>query len=189
MPQSESSWAGRRRWVSIAVIVVVAAAAAMAATAAVDRGRHQAGAHRKLLRLHASALGSILVAASGRTLYVYSADRKGKSACYGGCAAAWPPLLTRTRKITVGPGLRKRLVGVTKRKNGTLQVTYRKHPLYRFAGDKKSGELKGQGYAHRWYVLSASGRVIKKMPAASSTKTTTTTPPATTTTSGGSAWG
>ena len=40
-----------------------------------------------------TSLGSVLVDADGKTLYIFTADSGGKSACNGDCAAAWPPLL------------------------------------------------------------------------------------------------
>ena len=39
-------------------------------------------------------LGTILTDASGRTLYLFTVDERDKSNCLGGCALAWPPLLT-----------------------------------------------------------------------------------------------
>src|SRR5437868_11067916 len=51
-----------------------------------------------------SNLGSILVNATGRTLYLFKADVGATSACSGACATAWPPLLA-TGKPTTGSGL------------------------------------------------------------------------------------
>src|SRR5438445_62732 len=41
-----------------------------------------------------TALGKILVDGSGRTLYLFEADKGTASTCYGACATYWPPLLT-----------------------------------------------------------------------------------------------
>src|SRR5262249_13846568 len=41
-----------------------------------------------------STLGTILVDSKGKTLYLFMKDKSGKSACYGSCAANWPPYLT-----------------------------------------------------------------------------------------------
>ena len=41
-------------------------------------------------------------------------------------------------------------------------MAYHGHPLYRSVDDKQPGDLKGQGMYDYWYVLSPSGRPIKK---------------------------
>lgn len=164
--------------------LLIAAAFAIGAAAAMATQGHARKA-KGAVQLRKTALGKVLVDARGRTLYMYAPDRHGRSACYGGCAAAWPPLLTKRRKPALGKGVRRKLVGVTRRKDGTLQVTYRRHPLYTFVSDRKAGALNGQGYGNRWYVLHANGSVVKKMPATTSNTGT----PTTTTTSGGGAWG
>ena len=80
--------------------------------------------------LHKTKLGLILVNSRGHTLYLFRKDRNGKSACSGSCARFWPPLLSRG-KPTAGPGVKRLLLGTTRRSNGSLQVTYNKHPLDR----------------------------------------------------------
>ena len=41
-----------------------------------------------------SSLGTFLVDAKGRALYLWNADHGAKSVCSGACAQAWPPLTT-----------------------------------------------------------------------------------------------
>ena len=122
--------------------------------------------------LHKTKLGLILVNARGRTLYLFRKDRNGKSTCSGSCARFWPPLLNR--KPTAGPGVKRSLLGTTRRSNGSLQVTYSKHPLYAYSLDKQTGQTKGEGalaFGAKWYAVSARGTAIVKAP----TPTTTTT--------------
>lgn len=129
------------------------------------------------LSLRQTNLGQILVSAKGRTLYVFMKDKNGKSACSGSCATYWPPLM-KTGKLTVGPGVKRALVGTTKRADGRLQVTYNKHPLYTFALDTSAGQTKGQGssnFGAKWYAVSAQGRAVLKAPTNTTTDTTTTT--------------
>jgi predicted lipoprotein with Yx(FWY)xxD motif len=117
------------------------------------------------IALRTTAVGKVLVAANGRTLYLFTADKGQKSACYGQCAAYWPPLFAS--KPTVGAGLRASLLGTTKRKDGKLQVTYAGHPLYFFVQDKNAGQVNGQGFVHfggSWWVVSAAGTSIKSKP-------------------------
>jgi Secreted repeat of unknown function len=67
---------------------------------------------------------------------VASADHGSTSSCYGACSSAhggWPPLLTRGAPRVAG--LNASLLGTTKRKDGSLQVTYAGHPLYYWSGD------------------------------------------------------
>ena len=109
-----------------------------------------------------SKLGKILVDSKGRTLYLWQADTGPKSTCNGACAAAWPPLLSKSAP-TAGSGVNASLLGTTKRSDGTEQVTYNKHPLYLFVGDTAPGQTTGQGntgFGALWYVLSPAGNQI-----------------------------
>ena len=125
--------------------------------------------------LHKTKLGLILVNAKGHTLYLFRKDRNGKSACSGSCAKFWPPLLNR--KPTAGPGVKRSLLGTTRRSNGSLQVTYNKHPLYAYSLDKQAGQTKGEGmlaFGAKWYAVSARGTAIVKASATTTTTPTTT---------------
>ena len=100
--------------------------------------------------------------AGGRSLYLFEKDKHHKSACYGPCAKAWPPLLTRGKPIA-GAGVKAKLLGVTMRKNGKHQVTYGGHPLYRYINDEKPGQTEGEGskaFGAGWYVVAPSGKEI-----------------------------
>ena len=117
------------------------------------------------ISLRSTAVGKVLVAANGHTLYLFTADKGKRSTCYGQCAAYWPPLIAS--KPSVGAGLKASMLGTTKRKDGKLQVTYGGHPLYYFVQDKKAGQVKGQGFVHfggSWWVVSAAGVSIKAKP-------------------------
>jgi len=128
-----------------------------------------------------SKYGNVLAAGNGMTLYRYTPDRKGVSVCSGACAKYWPPLLLKgTAKATAGPGASAALLGTIKR-GSAKQVTYAGFPLYFYAGDSKPGDVKGQGFAKTWYVVSAKGALVKQ--AAVPAPTTSTSK------SSGSAWG
>jgi ribosomal protein L31 len=84
----------------------------------------------------------------------------------------------KTGKLTVGPGVKQSLVGTTKRADGRMQVTYKKHPLYTFALDKRAGQTTGQAssnFGAKWYAVSARGSAVLKAPTTTTTDTTTTT--------------
>lgn len=71
------------------------------------------------------ALGSTLTDASGRTLYIFTTDgvATGKSACTGGCAAVWPPLVAASGEIANPEGVTGAFRTIT-RDDGSRQVTY-----------------------------------------------------------------
>jgi predicted lipoprotein with Yx(FWY)xxD motif len=123
--------------------------------------------------LRKTALGSILVNSKGHTLYLFAKDKSGKSSCTSSCATYWPPLLSAA-KPTAGTGVKAALLGRTRRSDGTMQVTYNKHPLYTFALDKASGQTKGEGnlaFGAKWYGVSAQGNAVTKAPTSGSTTT------------------
>jgi len=106
--------------------------------------------------------GQALVGSSGRTLYLFQADKNGTSACSGACAAAWPPdIVTGTPQA--GSGVSQALLGTITRPDGTTQLTYDGHPLYYFTADTAAGTAHGQGvkaFGAEWYVVNASGSKI-----------------------------
>lgn len=104
-------------------------------------------------------LGKVIVDSKGMTLYDFRKDKGTTSACYGECAVAWPPLLTKSEP-KAAEGAEQSLLGTTKRKDGTVQVTYAGHPVYGFVEDKKPGETNGNeftGFGAPWYALMPNG--------------------------------
>jgi predicted lipoprotein with Yx(FWY)xxD motif len=149
-------------------LAAIAIATAVGATAAV------AGASPVALTVVHSAqngaLGKILVTAGGRTLYHYSAERKNVVKCTGACSTTWPPLLVAVgAKPVAGPGVTATLLGTVKRPDGKLQVTYGGLPLYLYSGDKKAGDVKGQGLSGSWHALTPTGAVVTKAATSAST--------------------
>jgi predicted lipoprotein with Yx(FWY)xxD motif len=114
------------------------------------------------VRVAKSSLGSILVNSTGRTLYLFKADSRTKSACTGACATAWPPLLAEGKPIA-GTGLTASKLGTITRASGSRQVTYNGHPLYLFVKDTKPGQTNGQGvtaFGAAWFAVSPAGNQI-----------------------------
>jgi predicted lipoprotein with Yx(FWY)xxD motif len=119
-----------------------------------------------------SSLGTILVSATGKTLYHDSAEKKNAVKCVGACAAQWPPLLlTSGTKPVAGPGITASLLGTVTRPDGKIQVTYAGSPLYLYAGDTKAGDVKGQGIGGIWHALTPTGAVVTKTVKSSGTTT------------------
>jgi predicted lipoprotein with Yx(FWY)xxD motif len=114
-----------------------------------------------------AALGTVLVSASGRTLYHYTDESRGKVDCTGPCAQLWPPLLAKGgAKPVAGPGIVAAKLGVVKRADGTAQVTYGGFGLYLYAGDTKPGQAKGEGLEGSWYAVSPAAKIVKPAAAA-----------------------
>ncbi|HEY2054814.1 MAG TPA: hypothetical protein VGH14_12855 [Solirubrobacterales bacterium] len=105
-------------------------------------------------------LGPVLVDSEGMTVYEFTVDKGSTSECYGGCEKIWPPVTT-TGKPTAGEGAMSSALGTTKRKDGTVQVTYEGHPLYTFAADKAPGEANGNEVEGTWFALNESGAAVK----------------------------
>ncbi|HEX3435005.1 MAG TPA: hypothetical protein VHT25_13200 [Solirubrobacteraceae bacterium] len=106
-----------------------------------------------------TALGTILVDSQGRTLYLFTRDSSSMSTCTGACATAWPPL-TSSGAPTASSAANASLLGTTKRADGSTQVTYDGHPLYRFVKDAGPGETNGQGVAAfggSWFAVTVAG--------------------------------
>jgi predicted lipoprotein with Yx(FWY)xxD motif len=107
----------------------------------------------------APEVGAVLVDAAGFTVYDFHKDKGATSSCYGACEGVWPPVLTEG-KPQVGEGASAAKLGTTKRRDGSVQVTYAGHPLYTYAADKKPGEANGQdidSFGAEWYALQSSG--------------------------------
>jgi predicted lipoprotein with Yx(FWY)xxD motif len=87
-----------------------------------------------------SEFGQMLFGSNKQAIYVFENDSKGKTVCYGGCAEAWPPVLTKG-KPKAGDGVKSSLLGTVKRRDGKLQVTYAGKPLY-FYSHEGPGEVR-----------------------------------------------
>ena len=148
--------------VPLTALALAGCGGSSSATAASKASTPSAARHAPTVRVAKTRLGKILVNSRGRTLYLFKKDSGTKSACFGACATAWPPLRAG-RKPTVGRGAKASLVGTTKRSDGKPQVTYNGHPLYTFIMDKKSGDTKGEGFTAfggRWFVVSPAGKQV-----------------------------
>ena len=126
-----------------------------------DRRRGRRPGSVTAVSAQSSALGTILVSSTGRSLYHDGSEKGGVILCSGACATQWPPLLVAAgAKATAEPGAKASLLGTIKRPDGKVQVTYHGMPLYLYSGDKKAGDVKGQGSGGIWHVISPSGLVI-----------------------------
>ncbi|HEY4316197.1 MAG TPA: hypothetical protein VGN04_01210 [Herbaspirillum sp.] len=92
--------------------------------------------------------GGMLVTSDGMTVYTFDKDSadSGKSACAGPCTGLWPAV------TTADTGL-KAPYGSIKRDDGSMQLTYKGKPLYRYSGDKKAGDASGDNFKDIWHAV------------------------------------
>jgi predicted lipoprotein with Yx(FWY)xxD motif len=137
-----------------------AASSALAGDAAREQRKSSKGSSVKVMN---SRYGRMLYDGRGRALYLFTRERTSRSRCYGECAAAWPPFLTR-RKPQARSGVKSSLLGTTRRRDRRTQVTYRGHPLYHYMGDRQPGQVLCQDvneFGGTWLVVSPSGTAIR----------------------------
>ena len=99
---------------------------------------------------------TVLTDSKGLTLYWFAPDSSTRSACYGDCAAYWPPVIGDP---SAGPGVTGRLGTIT-RNGGSLQATYDGHPLYTYVGDSAPGQDSGNNLnlnGGLWHIVPVSG--------------------------------
>ncbi len=94
---------------------------------------------------------AILTDTKGFTLYYFTPDTATKLACAGGCAKAWPPLLSTTSGTPLSEATISGTLSVLNDANGN-QVEYNGHLLYTYIKDKEAGQITGQGVGGKWFV-------------------------------------
>ncbi len=145
----------------LAVLLATTVAAGAANAVSLTGGRTAAAPVVKVGKV--AAREKILVDAGGRTLYAFTRDRNGHSACSPACAKDWTPLPAPVKARALG-GAKAKLLGRVRRSDGSFQLTYGHHPLYLFKLDKRAGQVNGQdrkAFGGRFYALSLSGRLIR----------------------------
>jgi predicted lipoprotein with Yx(FWY)xxD motif len=108
-----------------------------------------------------SQFGTILGDKRGQAVYVFDKEDSPESECYGDCAKAWPPVLTKGRPVA-GKGARRRLLGTTRRRGGKRQVTYRRQPLYFYVDDAPGRVLchDVEEFGGLWLVIKPDGTPV-----------------------------
>ena len=148
-------------------VLVIVSALAMGAGASQGSGKEATAGDQtapRTLIVRSTRYGRILFDGRGRVLYGVTRDRRGgPSRCYGACAAAWPVYFARGTAIRVGPGVKKSLIGKTRRRDGRLQFTYNGWPLYYYV-DEGPGEVRCQNvdqYGGLWLVVRPTGSLVR----------------------------
>jgi predicted lipoprotein with Yx(FWY)xxD motif len=123
-----------------------------------------AQAATQTLTVRRTRYGRVLFDGRGRVLYGFTRDRRGgPSQCYGACAKAWPVYFAKGTAVRAGAGVKKSLIGTTRRRDGRRQYTYRGWPLYYYAHEGP-GEVKCQNvseFGGLWLVVRPDGRLVR----------------------------
>jgi predicted lipoprotein with Yx(FWY)xxD motif len=77
------------------------------------------------------------------TVYSFSLDHPGSSACTGACATTWIPVLTTGKPHVTGVAANE--IGTVRRRDGTQQVTYGGKPLYLYSAERFVDPTSGAG--------------------------------------------
>ena len=139
-------------------IAAIALAVLALAPAAMSRG-----SAAPTLTVKSSSFGRVLFDGRGYVLYAFTRDVNGRSACYGACAKAWPVYYVKGTP-RAGNGIKRSLLGTTKRRDGRRQVTYAGRPLYYYVGDTKAGQIRCQNVAEfggTWLIVRPSGKLVR----------------------------
>lgn len=103
-----------------------------------------------------------LIDGNGSALYTMVDDPDGRG-CTDACLQVWPPLLVEDGRPALGPRLQAAEAGMVQRPDGSRQVTYRGHPLYRHAADATRGPTAGHGMQDEWgewYLVGPQGELL-----------------------------
>jgi predicted lipoprotein with Yx(FWY)xxD motif len=99
------------------------------------------GASTILLSLsNNAAIGeNILIDSSGRAVYNFIFDDNGVAACNGGCEVAWPHVyFANLSQGNLGQGLSISDFSTTTDPDGSMQTTFKGHPLYNYSHDSET---------------------------------------------------
>lgn len=97
-----------------------------------------------------TTLGTVLTNQQGKTLYFFSSDVSGNSACTGNCLTNWP--VFNVDLTSIDPTLTATDFGSITRADGTKQTTFKGWPLYTYSGDATAGDVKGENVGSKWFV-------------------------------------
>jgi predicted lipoprotein with Yx(FWY)xxD motif len=106
-----------------------------------------------------SEFGPMLFGSNRRAIYIFERDSRDRTACYGECAEAWPPVVTRG-KPRAAKGVKSSVLGTIERRGGESQVTYAGQPLYYYAHERP-GEVRCHNVNLNggfWWVVGPDGK-------------------------------
>ncbi|HXE22540.1 MAG TPA: hypothetical protein VN617_09445 [Rhodoferax sp.] len=107
-----------------------------------------AGCASMYAQMPAKVANGVLVGPNDMTLYTFDKDTAGagKSACNGGCATNWPPLMASSSDKASGD------YTMITRDDGKMQWAVKGKPLYYWSKDAKPGDKTGDGFLKLWHA-------------------------------------
>jgi predicted lipoprotein with Yx(FWY)xxD motif len=174
-PRSRPGWLGPATVAAAALVTLAACsssgskaatttAAAAASTATTAAPSSSANPGTMFGTTTIAGLGTVLVDASGKTVYLLTADGKTNATCddASGCTKVWPdlPFPTGTTAATAGTGVQASLLGSMAEADGQTYPTYHGWLMYEFSGDSGPGTAHGQGlksFGGTWSAVTADG--------------------------------
>ncbi|MEU0171425.1 hypothetical protein ABZ214_39265 [Streptomyces iakyrus] len=131
-----------------------------------EKGGMEMVSTNMLMTKEMSGMGKVVTDAKGWTLYGYDKDMESMSMCTGSCAQTWMPVMPDGTPQAMGV---QGKVGTITRDDGMKQITLKGRPLYRYMGDTKAGDMKGQAKDGAWYAVTPAGEKAGASSGASST--------------------
>jgi predicted lipoprotein with Yx(FWY)xxD motif len=103
-----------------------------------------------------TGIGTVLVDAQGKTLYLYANDQGTTSAVPPNILTAWPPLVASGAPVA-GDGVDASKLKTAQQPDGQMWVAYDNHLLYTFSGDQSAGQTNGHKLGNVWFAVTPSG--------------------------------
>ncbi len=130
---------------------------------------------KSIIKIHKSEkFGDYLVDNKNRSFYTFEREDGSTGWPEGcnipfsvNCSKEWYPLIWTKgfgKSRYVGKGLQRELLGKTKIGRNRYQITYNKHPLFRYAKDEMPLDTKGhnlKSLGANWYLLDPKGNKVK----------------------------
>ena len=165
---------------AISAALTIAACGSTASTGSSSAGAASKTTSATVAVRQLPGLGSVLVDNTGKALYANNLETSGKILCSdSACKAFWMPLTLSAGQSTAPAGAGK--LGVTKRPDGTTQLTANGKPLYTFSEDSP-GKANGNGFKDQfaghsftWNVVRANGTLAGTTAAGGSAATPNST--------------
>ena len=112
------------------------------------------------IKAGSSQFGQVLFDGDDQAVYYFDKEKSSTSECYGGCAEAWPPVLTEGEPEG-GNGVQGGKLGTTERDDGSTQVTYNGRPLYYY--DEPAGQVSCHNvdeFGGLWLAVQPNGEAV-----------------------------